>query len=430
MRIRINSANICVSFLVVYSYVYTITSIFIKSNQIMDIVLLIPLVLACMYGMRNGILSDKKLLLYFLCIVFALFRNQRIISGELPPKLICWFVAFLCVIILRKSSVWGETYTKLLYWLSIIHCLIALVFFVTPSLRNAFANLFSGAIKQQMLVFYSRGFLLGITTHYSTLAIYLGNGILITWVLLQAADRKKERNQRLIILAVLTLTMFMIGKRGMILFVAATLFMFLLITQAKDINRSFVIVIKYIVFISLGFAFVLIIAKTVAPQILNTLMRYINGTEGTDFSGGRFVMWKLAIDTFKQHPFLGIGWSGYRLIYENAWYHASLDTTLDVHNVYLQLLCETGIFGFVVYMLFIFSSVYETSKAIRKLIFRYKVEAQNKDLIMLEVSCVMQLVFIFYCLTGNPLYDVQNYVIYFFAVGISDATIRKLRRGI
>lgn len=57
---------------------------------------------------------------------------------------------------------------------------------------------------------------------------------------------------------------------------------------------------------------------------------------------GRIALWKLAIKGFLDEPILGNGWRSFKDIApESGNTHAT-----NAHNVYLQLLCETGVVGF------------------------------------------------------------------------------------
>ena len=70
------------------------------------------------------------------------------------------------------------------------------------------------------------------------------------------------------------------------------------------------------------------------------------GTEGipkdeittNEVSSGRTDLWKKAYALFRENPITGIGWE--QFMNHNIYEH-------DVHNTYLQWLCEVGIFGFI-----------------------------------------------------------------------------------
>ena len=427
-KIKLTYDSLAVLLIMFYSFNYTIAGLIYGSKLVIDISFAIVVVLLVISTIKkNGMLMDSKLWLLFVCILFALINNRRFAVGEYAPKLLCWFAAMICLILLRNKISWLSVYTKALYIFSVFHLICAWLFKIVPGLTRRFANLFSGATKETILLHYNRGFLTGITTHYSTLAIYLGHGVLVLWVLYFNSYSKKAQKRYLELLIATGLTLFMVGKRGMIVFVVLTLLIYSLVIKARDIRKILPIVLKYVFLGGIVLSVIFILANTLMPQMLVTIGRFIGGTEGTDFTGNRLNMWSLAINLFKEHPILGIGWNGYREAYESAWYHGSLDQTLDTHNVYLQLLCETGIVGFVVFMTLFISSLVSICKTLRKCIFNKIYPKGDWHLTILEISCVLQIIFLLYCFTGNPLYDPQNLIVYFLSIAAADTLRRDMR---
>jgi O-antigen ligase len=151
------------------------------------------------------------------------------------------------------------------------------------------------------------------------------------------------------------------------------------------------------------------------PNVLNAINRFIKLSDEGNIDAGRSDLYALAFSLFKTSPLLGIGWGKYKYIYAAL---NPLDIfTIQVHNVYLQLLCETGIFGFIIFVsAFIASFVFAV-----RLFVNYrkkKIELPENSSYILMFSLFMQTFFLLYCFTGNPLYDFQMLYPYLMSVGI------------
>src|SRR5699024_230081 len=92
------------------------------------------------------------------------------------------------------------------------------------------------------------------------------------------------------------------------------------------------------------------------------------------------------------------------------------------HNIYIQLLTELGLIGFI---LFVIPLIYALIKTAKLLISANKHTISNSYWkIGLQVSLFIQLFFILYGFTGNLLTDHMYILIYVFAVSITLSTIK------
>lgn len=138
---------------------------------------------------------------------------------------------------------------------------------------------------------------------------------------------------------------------------------------------------------------------------------------GEDVTSGRSRLTAWAVQLFLQHPVTGIGWGRYRT---TTLGNATFTKSLDTHNVYLQLLCETGVVGFAVFALVFILSWNITRKSYCACI---RSEDQNtmKWATALLFSFSFQTYFLLYCLSGNPLYDQFYQIIYALSCSIAVA---------
>ena len=84
---------------------------------------------------------------------------------------------------------------------------------------------------------------------------------------------------------------------------------------------------------------------------------------------------------------------------------------LNAHNVYVQVLAESGIIGFTIYMLSAIKSLMVSITLLRK-----HGDLIPQQRIVIYMSTLFQIFVLLYNLTGNTLYD---YTIYFYAVAVS-----------
>lgn len=151
----------------------------------------------------------------------------------------------------------------------------------------------------------------------------------------------------------------------------------------------------------------------VLKKFTNTIQLIQSGEEVFEY---RAVLQSHALLLFQENPLFGIGWKQYRLTISN-----SQGYQLDTHNIYLQLLCETGIVGF---FLFVSFFIYSLGKSIK--LSKMKMEPHQKTMSLFALF--IQLFFLMYGITGNPLYDFNYYMPYFFACAYSYSLYRALTR--
>lgn len=123
---------------------------------------------------------------------------------------------------------------------------------------------------------------------------------------------------------------------------------------------------------------------------------------GGDYSGGRELMWLRAVNLYRENPVFGIGVGNY--VKEGGF-----DT--DVHNIYLQCLCEQGMVGFVLFVLLIVVCTIVSIKETRT-----QTDRNNRLLLMFSLAC--QLSYLLEGITENMNVNLDGYMVYAIAVAI------------
>ncbi|MCZ6767605.1 MAG: O-antigen ligase family protein [bacterium] len=120
------------------------------------------------------------------------------------------------------------------------------------------------------------------------------------------------------------------------------------------------IVRRRVVFFLAGGVTVLVVVITLVTPTLRDraahTLTYRPGTTGGDHSvqaiGTRFALWDTAWQLFLAHPILGVGMGDYTEEADRILEGRSVQTTVDAHNIYLQVLATRGLVGFIPFVIF------------------------------------------------------------------------------
>ena len=127
------------------------------------------------------------------------------------------------------------------------------------------------------------------------------------------------------------------------------------------------------------------------PQFreIDIFYRYVRTVEnlvnGYDFTSGRTGLFALAIEGFRSAPVFGIGFDQFYTLVNPLLTDIEGNVMQDAHNIYLQMLCETGIVGTVLTlapMLWILTTTFRALQAARKREDRHGVEPLTVSLLI------------------------------------------------
>lgn len=261
----------------------------------------------------------------------------------------------------------------------------------------------------RLLQMYKTGSMPGFTEHYSTNAMFLSTGLLYSGAELFNGKRSKYVILKTVLLAVALL---LTGKRGHIVFVAMSLFILYYQSQSdkKGINR-FTRIIGFLLIAGC----VAVIAFNIFPALSIFLIRFQDSIKAGNITTGRVILWGLQINSIKKHPVIGIGW--HHFAEDLSWAYNGL-REYDGHNVYLQLLCETGAIGFVIYISYFIIGLIHANK-LYKCVVNNKENFLQADIDRISFSFGFQIFFLMYGVTGNPLYMSIMSIPYFVCCGIT-----------
>lgn len=349
----------------------------------------------------NTIFFKKNKFSFFLILTFVpiLFNNYSIKSGNYNYIII---IGFTCVILLLLEV--EKLNPKSLKIAGLVICILSVIFaivtwisFLNPTFYYGnIVPLFQKDIQETLIYNYQNyGMLAGLTDHYSRNAYYIMLGCMLLFINFKESKFKLINIATIVFLAT---TLLLIGKRGHLIFFSLALIIVYSVKYGIGI-RTLITNIFKIALILVG---VFVIINTI-PGTNNFINRLLNSS-GDDITSGRTYLYGRAIELISNTYFIGDGWGSFA-DYLNGQY-------AGVHNDYLQLLCEVGIWGFTIYMIF---HVYVFKKTLRF----FKDNVNNPKVTSICMfSLGFQIFFLLYSFTGIPHYDYEVYVVYLLAAGI------------
>ncbi len=336
---------------------------------------------------RNNGINLIAMLMLLLPFVSGISEDTSIM------KYLFYWLTFIVISIIREIPI---TIVKTSTFSCFIHVIATWMFFLIPSLYLVYYYSYGINIYESMPGgvedIATGGYRAALTSHYSANALYITMSFLGIVCLGKSIGKYKFYVMLLLSMVALLLT----TKRAHLLFGIMSLFFVFFYENKKHASY----IIRKIIVVSIVSGVIAIIVYSVFPDVFMVFDRFEN-SDG-DISSGRFGMWEKAFEYWSESPIFGIGWMNFqnRYLFYNGY------VTYNTHNVYIQLLCETGVVGIVIFLMFLFKSLKVTFYLLKR-INSYVLE----DRIMIRFCSVIVCYFTLYSFTGNCIYD--NSLFYF-----------------
>lgn len=369
MELRKKSIIYLISIINVISifFGYTISNLFYL--QFIEVGLLIIFI----KWEKIRIYPDSKVWLIFLfyIMVTSFFSIDIFVSLRFTLMLL---LVYINKLLLDSFGEWKKAIFNFMYYASMVHVIATILQFFFPTvIENINQLILSSNNLNTNLELLSQGAYAGITGQTGVNAFYISIFLILSFIKIAYND-KKILKVLLMILGIIALCL--TAKRSFLLFSVILVFAYYIFRKKAPLQKKILQIVMFIAFIILGiqvldnFGFM--------DSILNkseTLSEY------GDLSNGRNLLWEETGELFLLHPFFGYG----------------IDTIPTIigeytHNIYIQVLSELGVFGFIIFICAIIISLVASLKA-----------TKNNDMFN-DVSLFIQLLFLFYGFTGNPLY--------------------------
>lgn len=299
-------------------------------------------------------------------------------------------------------------YAKFFVVMAVFFTVGCVVNFIVPSTFKAIFYPFYSASAQQSLLEVEKisgtsTYFAGFTSQVGYTSFFISLGIGAVFCFKDAIYKKSWP----FLMAIMFVGLLLTGKRGPVVFLLiALLLIYFFSGYGKNQIVRFVKIIGIIVAAVILLGVIANVTKIDGiTRIYDAVYEFL--TAGSVNDAGRKQLYEQALRFFKENPFFGIGWTNFKVMYSFRSTH--------VHCIYLQLLCETGLVGFGIFVTFFATRLMNTLSLIRK-------KGLTGGMIeggWIKFSFFIQLYFLLYGITGNPLYDIEETIMYFFAIGIS-----------
>lgn len=323
-----------------------------------------------------------------------------------------WTICLIIICLIPRIDNYHTIFAeKLLLLIGIFSCIGLLSQLFLPSLYNAYiAPLF---LNRDILSLASGEYgLSGFTYQMDTSAmpILYAEGI----YLFCTASRKKISKRRILIMALFfAFCVILTGKRLlMVIAIAAPIIVY--VVSLNSFKKRIIVIIGSVATLILAYNILIFFA----PSLINVpyfgrLVRSLMNYKVLDVTSGRTDLYRIAIALFKSNPLFGIGVGNFASV---------SGAKTDVHNTYLQVLCEQGIIGFIPYILGIVSTIIYTISILRN------EDMSIEDRSICKFSVFVQIIYVIYSFTGNLNTNMFGYCIYFYSISFLPCIVNKNRK--
>ena len=375
----------------------------------------------CHTGMK---LKLNKKILVVLIYLFSIVSNVLIksLSTSIIGK------AFLQVLIFTFAMIWNiEKIDKLKFLnlfikLGLFHSILILLHYSLKDKFNAlYFPLLNPIDRSYAQAYYRGGRYFGIHDSPHEVAGIVLFAIIVLFIDYIINDKKKT--YKLVLIAICTFALLLTGKRGVLVCGIVTIILIVLVLYGskKQWIRSIVIMLVATM-AYFGVRYYIMLHAT--NPLFFRFARLLNSiSDGSIFTINRFKLYSRAVDLWRKNPIMGIGWRKFKI--QSIGIHDSL--AHEVNLDYLQWLCELGIFGFILNIIFVGIMLMRTIHICRS-DFRNIV---NKDIRMLTLFAIgIQFFTVLYAFFEIPFYDIYFISIYALSCSVIVAAPKWARKRI
>lgn len=361
-------------------------------------------------------MTHLEALLLLCTIVLLANRNQNFTNGEFEDAF-SFVTIVLFLIFLRGQECWHKFIVPVMLFWIFIHSVATIMEYAIPGFYMDYVfPLMPSYASVHLSSVFKLGYMPGLSVHYSTNGMYLGVGLIVVSIVLIYCERRKRKLSMFTVLFV-AVALLLTGKRALVIFpVLSLIILYYLYNSNKPLTR-----IGKLIILALIVVVLFMIGSIFIPSLSNFIIRFSEASAKGDVSLGRFETYAMALNLFSKNWLFGGGWDSFKYFYK-----ALNSSLLNVHNIYIQLLCENGILGSIPFFAFFVIAIYRAIGSFVYLRKKHTGEFSSAEF-YLGLSVSMQFFFLLYGLTGNPLYDQQVFYPYIVCITAGEFYVSRVR---
>lgn len=344
-------------------------------------------------------------------LIHILFSNINMYGKIIDFTVYVLFI-LIQLITIKQKQVLIKTF-KVILFVGITNFFFVLYqYFLPEKYQEWILNRFAIWEQAYVIDLISYNFFFGITIQPAHLA-----GIFVLCIAICVFSDKviiKNKYFNLFLVSFFIIGLISAAKRAHIVFgitsIVIVLIIFYLLNMHKKYTKKIYLIIVFTIIISIVLSFMVLKFYSKVMIFREIIETFTGMFQGVDVSNGRGALYKVTVDYFYESPIIGNGWKFISDITRDGVFgHA-----FHPHNIYLQLLSELGIIGFILFMGLVIWNLLNSFKI-------YQIIKNTKLISLLYICIFYQIFFLLYGFTGNLITDYNYLLMYSFFVLVSNS---------
>ena len=338
---------------VLFFYCFSLGSLGIRARWIFLLMIVFSFFIICLK--ENSIIKGKNtfyfrnwMIVYISIIIFILLPNSRHESDIINYLIYLSIITFIYSQIRTDFEEIRKLYDIMIFMAVVFSIYIIFARICSGAYRSLIVPFLDATTKERYLSnsVFGYGPAIGNSYTFGDSVIVLGISAVLGKEITKDGGLLKNRLLLLLMISGILLE----GRKSELIAIIITILF--VIAFADNLRKRdhiesrvfFAMVIGLLLVITIGMMYkmgllqrFIVMAERISSKI---------GGQSVDFTSGRASLWKNAIILFRDNPIFGAGWGRFAN-YTTGVFRENLNdqAVRDVHNVLLQLLCETGLVG-------------------------------------------------------------------------------------